>query len=287
MKNLLVAFAGIALAMAAPTRAQDSIEDGQVPPGIRTGGDRLTIGAGAAAVPSYVGSDDEIVVPSLVMQGQLSGFSFGLEGTTLYADLIPDSGRPGWKLQAGPQISARLDRTGMVRDPAVKALGKLHTAIEVGGWAGIQRTGVVTSPYDTLSAGIAWEADVAGAHGSYVVSPSLAYATPLSTRDYASLTLGADYVGRGFGDYYYDVDAAGHTASGLAAYAGADRAGWKDWNANLLAAHSLTGNLTHGLLIFATAGYSRLLGPYRRSPIVAVAGSPNQWSGAAGLAFTF
>lgn len=287
MKNILVVLAVTALVIAGPACAQDNVQGSPAPPEIRVGGDHLTIGVGAAAVPSYVGSNDEIVVPSLVLQGRLSGVSFDLVGTTLYANLIPDGGEPGWKLQAGPQMSVRLDRTGMVHDPAVKALGALRTAVEVGGWVGVQRTGVVTSPYDTLSASIAYQADVAGAHGSYIVSPSLAYATPLSTRDYASLTIGADYVGRGFGDYYYDVDAAGHAASGLATYGAADRAGWKDWNANLLAAHSLTGNLTHGLLIFATGGYGRLLGPYRRSPIVAVAGSPNQWSGAIGLAFTF
>lgn len=283
MNRILVLSAGIALGIPVAASAQDI----QAPSDMNPAGDRVTVGIASAVVPSYVGSNDEIVVPSLVLQGQLSGFAFNLQGTTFYANLIPDDGRPGWKLQAGPQISARLDRTSRVRDPAVRALGNLRTAWEVGAWVGVQRTGVITSPYDTLSASITYETDVANAHKSYIVSPSITYGTPLSTRAYASLTLGADYVGRGFGDYYYDIDSAGSIASGLAAYGGANHAGWKDWNTNLLAVHSLTGTLTHGLSLFATGGYSRLLGRYWRSPIVDVAGSPNQWSGGIGLAFTF
>lgn len=274
--------AGMALALAAPARAQDSSTPDSAPRG-----DRVTLGIGAALVPSYVGSNDMITVPTIVAQGKVSGIAFDLEGTTLYADLIPDDGKPGWKLQAGPQVALRFDRTGLVRDPVVKALGKLNTAWEAGGWLGIQRTGVVTSPYDTLSASITYQADVANAHKSFILTPSFTYATPLSHKAYVSFTAGADYVGRRFGTYYYDIDAAGQAASGLPAYAGADRAGWKDWNASLLAVHSLTGSLTHGLALFASGGYSRVLGAYRRSPIVATAGDPNQWSGAIGLAFTF
>jgi MipA family protein len=39
--------------------------------------------------------------------------------------------------------------------------------------------------------------------------------------------------------------------------------------------------------VIAGGAYSRLLGSYSYSPIVRTAGSPNQWLGAAGLAYTF
>ncbi len=104
---------------------------------------------------------------------------------------------------------------------------------------------------------------------------------------FVSFSASADYVGARFGRCYYDVDPAGSLASGLPVYPGADKAGWKDWNLGMMAAHSLTGNLTHGLGIFMTGGYQRLLGVYRRSPIVDRAGSPDQWSGAAALEYTF
>ena len=55
----------------------------------------------------------------------------------------------------------------------------------------------------------------------------------------------------------------------------------------LLANQSLTGDLTHGLSLFGTAGYSRLAGDFKRSPIVADRGSAGQWFGAIGLGYTF
>ena len=47
------------------------------------------------------------------------------------------------------------------------------------------------------------------------------------------------------------------------------------------------GDLTHGLSAFGTARYARLLGDFKRSPIVSQRGSANQWVLAAGLAYTF
>lgn len=272
-------------ATTAPAMAHDAA--GQSGDDIDIGGDRVTIGAGLAVVPSYIGSDSSIVLPTFAVQGQVSGIAFNSQGTSLYVDAIPDTGKPGWKLQLGPLAALRLDRNSMIDDAAVAALGTRKKALELGGWAGIQRTGVVTSPYDTLSFGVSYQHDVNGAHRSYVVSPSLDYATPLSHTAFASFSLAADYVGKGFGRYYYGIDAAGSLASGLPAYSGADKAGWKDWNASMLLAHSLTGTLTHGLGVFATGGYSRILGAYRRSPIIEIAGRPGQWSGAVGLAYTF
>lgn len=282
----------VLLLAAAPAMAQDLPPAPPAPPtaapdAIDVGGDRITIAIGPAIVPSYVGADHYVVVPGVAVQGQVSGIAFNTQGTSLYVNAIADRGGPGWKVQAGPLVALRLDRSKLIDDPAVEALGKAKRAVELGVWGGIQRTGVVTSPYDTMSIGASWQHDIAGAHGSFIVSPSITYGTPLSRVMYASLSLGADYVGKGFGEYYYDVTAAGAAASGLPRFDGADKAGVKDANASLLFAHSLTGNLTHGLGLFVTGGYARLLGAYARSPVVAIAGSRDQWNGAAGLAYTF
>jgi outer membrane scaffolding protein for murein synthesis (MipA/OmpV family) len=61
----------------------------------------------------------------------------------------------------------------------------------------------------------------------------------------------------------------------------------KNWKASLLVNQSITGNLLHGLSIFGTVQYSRLVGDFRDSPIVSVRGSPNQWLAATGLAYTW
>lgn len=248
--------------------------------------DRITIGVGPAFVPRYVGSDRMTVVPGIAAQGQVSHRSFETAGTSLSVDLIPDADKPGWKFQAGPMFNLRLDRTARIAEPQVAALGTRKTAWEPGAWIGLQRTGVMTSPYDSLSASISWQHDVSGAYDGSVVSPAISYDTPLSHHDYVSLSAGADHVGKRFGRYYYDIDDAGSAASGLGVYDGADKAGWKDWNLDLLTMHMVRGELTRGVGVFGTLGYSRLVGAHARSPIVADVGSANQWSGAIGVSIT-
>jgi hypothetical protein len=81
------------------------------------------------------------------------------------------------------------------------------------------------------------------------------------------------------------IAAAGPAASGLPAYD--PDGGWKSWTAGMGAAVSLTGDLTHGLQLVAAGTYRRLLGDTADSPIVATAGSRNQWMGALGLAYSF
>lgn len=248
---------------------------------------RVTAGLGVASVPSYIGSDQNVIVPMAAAQGQIAGVGFELEGTSLSLDFVPRGDARGFKIQAGPVAALRLDRTTKIRDHAVRALGELSTAVELGGWIGVQKTGVITSPYDTLSVSLSYQHDVAGSHRSYIVSPEIDYDTPLSHRLYASLSVSADFVGSRFGAYYYDIDAGGSRESGLPTYSSADKAGWKDWNANFMVARSITGDLTHGMKVFASAGYGRLLGRYARSPVVAIAGRRGQPSLAIGLGYTF
>lgn len=249
--------------------------------------DRVTAGVGIASVPSYIGSDQNVIVPMAAAQGQVSGIGFQLEGTSLSLDLVPHGDANGFKMQAGPLASVRLDRTTKIRDRAVRALGERSTAVELGGWIGVQKTGVVTSAYDTLSASLSYQHDVADAHRSFILSPEIDYDTPLSHRLYVSLSASADYVGSRFGAYYYNIDAPGSCKSGLPAYTKAAKAGWKDWNGNIMIARSITGDLTHGMKVFASAGYGRLLGRYARSPVVKIAGRRSQPNFAIGLGYTF
>lgn len=250
----------------------------------------LTIGAGAAYIPSYEGSDDYRVIPIAQARGKVHDFAFWTRGTSLYVDAIPNTNDSGLDLELGPVVNVRLDRTSRkaIKDTQVRALGKLDTAIEVGGFVGIGKTGVITSDYDNLSARVAWTKDVGGAHESYVITPAIEYITPLSKTTFVGVAVSAEYVGKGYGRYYYDVDAAGSAASGLPVYTDAgEDSGFKKVNFNLTAGKSLSGDLRSGWAIFALGGYSKLLGDYKRSPVVSVAGDSNQWIGAIGIGYTF
>ncbi|MDX3911066.1 MAG: MipA/OmpV family protein [Sphingobium sp.] len=248
----------------------------------------LTIGVGAAIVPSYDGSDDYTIIPAAAARGKVKDFAFWTRGTSLYVDAIPNTDPNGWDFELGPYVSVNLDRTGRIKDDRVKALGELDTAIEIGGFAGISKTGVITSAYDSLTFNVAYGKDIANAHESYVITPSLQYFTPLSVTSFVGTGVSAEYVGKGYGRYYFDVTPAGSLASGLPAYSRAgDDAGFKNVTVNLTAGHSLSGDLRKGWTVFALGAYTKMLGDYKRSPVVDIAGDSNQWIGAIGVGYTF
>lgn len=245
----------------------------------------VTVAAGAAYLPSYVGSDDYRVTPVFGARGTVSGYNFQVRGTLASVDLIRQSDS-GIDFQLGPVVNVNLNRTSGIGDRRVRALGKLDTAIELGGYVGIAKTGVITSAYDTLSASVTFTHDVAGAHGSYKVTPTIGYGTPLSRTAYVFIAGYADMIGKDYGDYYFSVTPAGAAASGLPAYS-ARKSGTLGWGAAMLANVSLTGDLTGGLSLVGGGGYYRVTGTYARSPIVAIAGDRDQWYGGLGLAYTF
>jgi MipA family protein len=244
----------------------------------------VTLAGGGALVPDYDGSDDYRLIPAAAIRGKISGFSFSTRGTYFYFDGVPHRGAGSVELNLGPIAGVRLDRTGHIEDGVVKLLPHRNTAIEVGGFAGLSFHGLV-DPYDTLGIRLDVVHDVANAHKSTTFSPNLEFSTPLSRTTYASVNVGAEFVSNRFADYYFSIDPADSLRSGLPVFNAGG--GMKDWKAGLLVNQSITGDLLGGISIFGSAQYSRLVGDFRRSPIVSERGSPNQWLGAVGLAYTW
>lgn len=279
MNKSLMAGAALLLALPAHVQAQEAAVD--------DGGDLLTIGTGVISVPSYEGADENVIIPEFVLRARVSGFNIFSRGPALYADLIRDE-QPGGSVDIGfgPVAAVRLDRTALIQDPQVKALGELDMAVELGGWVGISKTGVITSDYDFIIARVDARWDVAGAHGSYIVTPTIEYGTPLSRETFVGVSALAEFVGNDFGDYYFNIDPAGAQRSGLSSYDGAGD-GFKRAGVNLLASQALTGDLTKGLSAVGIVGYYRILGDFKRSPIVSEAGSADQFIAGLGLTYTF
>ena len=272
----LIALAAPALAF--PAHAQDIDADALTR-------DRVTVGVGAASVPRYEGADENRIVPAPFAQGSISGFSFALVGTRLSVDLVPSSG--GIDFQAGPVVNVNLNRTDdkHLGDARVEALGKIDTAVELGGYVGIGKTGVLTSDYDKITLSVSYIHDVTDTHDSYVITPGLNYSMPLSRKLFVGLEASAQYVGNGYARTYFGVTPAQSAASTLPVYDPGD--GWKSWNLGGLANYSLTGDLTGGLSLVVAGNYRRIIGDFADSPLVAVAGDRDQWTGAVGLAYTF
>ena len=284
----LTCLALAACCLSAPALAQSTSAGGQLPsPEDIAKRDSVTLGVGAAITPDYEGSDDYRFIPAAAIRGRVSGISFTTRGTYLFVDLVPKKGDKV-EFNAGPIVGVRLTTYRHIHDDVVEMLPKRKRAIEVGGYAGVSVHGV-TNPYDSLGFRVDVTHDIGGAHKSTIVSPNVEFSTPLSRSTYASLNGGMDFVSNKFADYYFsnseidDVHGIGNVL--LPAYNAGG--GLKSWKVGLLLNQSLTGDLLHGFSIFGVGQYSRLVGDFKRAPIVAQRGSASQWLGAVGLAYTW
>lgn len=269
----------IALGLSAPALAQDGNSEN------RSGGDRITVGAGAIYGPSYDGSDDYVVSPIPIIQGQIRGISINPRQGGIALDLIPDAedARIGFSL--GPVAALSRNRASDIKDPVVRAAGKLDTAVEVGLSGGVTAYRLLSS-YDafSLSSDIRW--DVAGAHKGMVWSPSVSYATPLNKAMLVTVVASARRVDDDYARYYYSVTPAQAASSGLPEYQA--EGGWDSVSAGLLVAWDLSGDLRDGgLSLFSIGSYSRMLGDGKNTPYTSLRGDADQWMVGAGLAYTF
>lgn len=251
------------------------------------GGDSITIGAGAVYLPDYEGSNDYHFTAAPGAIGSYRGFNFTLAGNRLSVDLIPNRPGPGIDVQFGPIGVVNFNRSSLksIDDRRIRALGDRDTAIELGGYAGIGKTGVITSDYDRLSFSVSYRHDVNNAHDSGIWQPSINYLTPLSTKAAVGLFASAEHVGDGYADTYFTVFPQQVATSGLPAYRA--RGGWKNYTLGTVATVALTGDLLHGFKLVGGATYARLLNDFGDSPVTRIAGRRSQWLGALGLAYTF
>lgn len=289
-RRVLAATAALLVGAATPAFAQDTAS--AVPPGTDQlaadlGKDSVTIGVGAAYLPDYDGSNDYRIAPAPLVIGSVGGFNFSVLGNRASLDLIPNRPGDSIDLQLGPIGVVNFDRSSLksIDDPRVRALGKRSTTLELGGYVGIGKTGIITSPYDRLSASVSYRKGVTGAHDSYLWQPSVTYLTPLSRKAAAGLFGSATYAGQGYATTYYTITPTQSIASGLPAFNA--RKGWKNYALGGFATVALTGDLLHGFKLAAGGTYTRSLNDFGYSPIVRLRGSKSQFLGAIGIAYTF
>lgn len=282
-----LAAAAVALTVAPVAVAQESSIPAEPNPEIATGGDSITAGVAAAYLPDYEGSNDYRFAPAPAAIGSIGGFAFSVIGNRASIDLIPNKPGPVVDFQLGPVGVVNFNRTNedTIDDDRIAVLGERDTAIELGGYVGIGKTGVLTSPYDKLSVSVSYRHDVSKVHRSGIWTPSINYFTPLSLKSAVGLFASAERVERGYGRTYFDINAAQSALTGLPRFAAGG--GWKHYTLGVAGMYSLTGNLLGGLKLVAGGSYKRMLNDYSASPITSVAGSKNQWLGAVGLAYTF
>ncbi|WP_241488519.1 MipA/OmpV family protein [Sphingomonas sanguinis] len=279
-----------ALSLSVPAFAQDSTaasNPAAAEMAGQLGKNTITVGLGAAYLPDYEGSKDYSFSPAPAALAYIDGHTITYIGNRVSVDLIGDKANRDWDIQAGPIGVVNLDRTAPSRidNKQVAALGRIGAAVELGGYVGIGKIGVVTSPYDRLSVSVSYRHDVTGVHDSGIWQPSINYFTPLSTKAAVGLFATAERAGRGYARRYFSITPDQSAASGLPVYNA--RAGWKDWSVGGLATYSITGNLLKGWKVVGGLTYGRMVNDFGDSPIVSQVGSRSQWLSALGLAYTF
>ncbi|MBL0925214.1 MAG: MipA/OmpV family protein [Sphingomonadaceae bacterium] len=246
---------------------------------------QLMIGLGVGIGPTYDGSDNYRLIPGGIVQGRLSGFDFAFRGPSLAIDLIRDGRDGGVNIIAGPVIQGRFERTGGIEDDRVALLGEKDAALELGGEIGFAIPGAFGAP-GILRMTLTGVHDVTDVHDSFLLSPRIGYMTPVASGTLAMLGVLTTYVGEGYGKTYFDVPAIVLPDPTLSAYTLQD-GGFKDVGANLMLIRQLGDEPGKVWSLFALGGYTRLLGKYADSPIVADAGDRDSAFGVVGIAFRF
>ncbi|KMS53450.1 structural protein MipA [Novosphingobium barchaimii LL02] len=276
--NITLLAAGAAL-FATPAFAQEAPAENVLD------GDYLTVGVGAVYVPTYRGSDDYVVSPVPLVKGHFAGVDINPRVAGVALDFIPEAKDAKVGFSLGPVATYSANRAGRIKDPVVRAAGKLDPAIEVGFNAGVTAYRLL-SDYDalTVSADVKW--DVNGAYKGMTVNPAISYATPLSTALVGVLAVSARRVDNDFASYYYSVTPLQNAASGLPVYRA--KGGWDSVNTSLLLAYDLSGDVRDGgLSLFGVANYSRMLNDAKDTPFTSIRGDANQWIIGGGVAYTF
>ncbi|GAA4008800.1 MipA/OmpV family protein [Sphingomonas swuensis] len=279
MNNHMRHLLAVLLACAAtPALAQQT---GEAPdPGARNS---LQLGIGAAIGPDYEGSDDYRIIPGGVVRARLGGISIESEGLGLTVDAIDLPGKIDFDI--GPTFNVDLSRSGKVKDDVVDLLPELDPSIEFGfaGGIGIRE---ITNPYDKLTFRLRVLSDIASGHQSTYMTPSVSFATPLSTATFATLSVSGDIVSDRYARYYFGITPTDTLASGLPTYT--PKGGLKNVAGTLFVGHALSGDLRRkGFGLFGLVRHSRLLGDFKRSPLVADRGSASSWFAAAGVGYNF
>src|SRR5690606_11765452 len=135
------------------------------------------------------------------------------------------------------------NRRRQIKDPVVRAAGRLKGAIDVGVNGGFVAKGLLND-FDSLSlsADVKW--NVNNAHDGLVISPGVTYVTPLSRAAVLSISASAKHVDQDYADYYYTVSPAQSAASGLPQFRA--RGGWVNLQGGMLLGYDLDGNLLNG-----------------------------------------
>lgn len=252
------ALSSLVLATAAPALAQ-------APEGAPAEDRSLNfVSAGAAALPDYSGSDDYRFIPFGAFRYEFEAVTVRTDGPGLALDLV----------ERGPVTAGAYARWSggrdEVEDAVVARLPEVGDSIITGGFIDVELASDILTGFDTVSLGARAGVDALGEFDGVTWTASANYLTALSRTSFAGLTASVSGYSDDYADSLFSVDAAGAAASGLPVYAA--EGGVKDVGVTAL----LTVGVGGPWSVTSVLGYSRLVGDFADSPLVAERGDENQ-----------
>jgi outer membrane protein len=224
--------------------------------------DHVMIGAGAAVLPDFQGSDGYRIIPAPLIDVRHGRF-FAQTGDGIGADLIDRAG-----FRAGVSVSWM---RGYGRDDVPDGIGKLGGT--VGGHAFVSwQIGDATVSVSTTSP--VFGGDMEGV----VVSGQLSYPVAVTGRLTISPSIGTSWANARYMRRYFGVDAEQAAASGLMPYR--PSSGFKDISAHLTTSYRLADHIS----LIGVVLLGRNLDQVTDSPFVEQRWQP---AGIAGIAYTF
>jgi outer membrane protein len=235
------------------------------------------VGVAGAVLPDYVGSNNYKagVAPYARITLCNTERYFMLNVTELYFNMLNHP-----YLRFGPALNYRFGRDDDVEDPHVKRMSKIDGTVEAGFFMGFNwkfdgdRRHRLVADAEALF-------DVGGVHEGVIGTLSARYWRPLGKRFDGVLGVSMQLADNKYTNKYFGVSATDSSLSGLPMYNSGGGV------ANFSVFPGVVMHLTPHWHVAAGVRYQRLVGDSEDSPVVSIAGSPDQWIGGLGLAYSW
>ena len=222
------------------------------------------LSAGVAALPDYSGSNDYRFIPFGAFRYEFENVTVRTDGPGLALDLY----------ESGPVTAGVYARWSggrdEVEDAVVARLPEVGNSIITGGFVDLELASDIITGFDTFSLGARAGADALGEFDGVTWTASANYLTALSRTSFAGLTASVSGYSDDYAETLFSVDAAGAAASGLPVYTA--EGGIKDVGVTALLTLGVGGPWS----VTGVLSYSRLVGDFADSPVVARRGDENQ-----------
>lgn len=225
--------------------------------------------------PDFLGSNDYQSVPFGFASYRVGNERYTWRGLALKVDFLELRSAGRW---VGGITAAYVPGRHDVKNRMVDRLPDISGSVDVGGFIGRRFSGLFNRG-DGLSISLGAMADVGGVYDGYTARVDFDYDSPVSHRVRALVNVGTDFASNGYMSTQFDVDAAGAAASGLPQFHASSGIYQVSGSAGL----NFQMNRRWGL--FGQLAYARLTNDASDSPIVRIAGNPDQWR--VGIAVSF